>query len=56
MNALTLLIICVVAQIVIAGALGIYLFRHFRQDRRVEKTRVEKTEESPAPFPTAGEK
>jgi hypothetical protein len=51
MNALTLLIICVVAQIVIAGALGIYLFRHFRKDRKVEKP-----EESPAPFPSAGKK
>ena len=44
MNPLILLIICVVAQIVIAGALGIYLFRHFRRERSRGKTK-----ESPAP-------
>ena len=51
MTALTLLIICVVAQIVIAGALGIYLFRHFRRERRAEKP-----ESSPAPVSSPDKK
>ncbi len=51
MTALTLLIICVAAQILIAGALGIYLFRHFRRQRRAEKP-----ESSPVPFSSPGKK
>jgi len=51
MTALTLLIICVAAQIVIAGALGIYLFRHFRRERSGEKTKA-----SPKPVSSPGKK
>ncbi len=51
MTALLLLIICVAAQIVIAGALGIYLIRHFRRERRREKP-----EESPGAVSPAGKK
>jgi hypothetical protein len=34
MNAFTLLLICVGAQILIAAALGIFLFRHFSRQRK----------------------
>jgi hypothetical protein len=34
MTGFTLLIICIVAQILIAGGLGIYLFRRFRHGRK----------------------
>ncbi len=34
MTAIILLIICVVAQILIAVGLGIYLFRRFSRERR----------------------
>jgi hypothetical protein len=34
MTAFTLLMICIVAQILIAGGLGVYLFRRFRHGRK----------------------
>jgi hypothetical protein len=34
MTAFTLLLICVGAQILIAAALGIFLFRHFSRQRK----------------------
>jgi hypothetical protein len=34
MTTFTLLMICIVAQILIAGGLGIYLFRRFRHGRK----------------------
>jgi len=37
MTATVLLIICVTAQVLIAGWLGIYLYRRFSRDRREKK-------------------
>lgn len=38
MTALTLLLICIAAQVLIAGALGIYLLRRFIRKRNEGKT------------------
>jgi len=40
MTAFTLLMICVAAQILIAGGLGIYLFRRFRRGRKEREAEV----------------
>jgi len=39
MTGFTLLILCILAQILIAGALGIYLYRHFRRQGKEKKTK-----------------
>ena len=39
MTAFSLLIICVVAQILIAAGLGIYLYRRFSRERRGKQTK-----------------
>ena len=47
MTGFTLLMICIVAQILIAGGLGIYLFRHFR--RRRGEAKAEDPSDSTSP-------
>jgi len=50
MTGFTLLMICTVAQILIAGGLGIYLFRRFRRGRKEGKA------EAPSPPISSGDK
>jgi hypothetical protein len=49
MTAFTLLIICLAAQILIAGGLGVYLLRHFLRQRK------EKPHEGPTGVTSSGE-
>jgi len=47
MTAFTLLVICIVAQILIAGGLGIYLFRRF-----LGKGKAGKSDDPPGKIPS----
>jgi hypothetical protein len=50
MTAFALLMICIVAQILIVGGLGMYLFRRFRRERK------EGEREAPSPLTSSGDK
>jgi hypothetical protein len=43
MTATILLIVCVIAQILIAAGLGIYLYRRFSRERKEEQRRDSKS-------------